>query len=86
MNGEQLARELGEISAAIKHSTDKIDHISERLDNHIQDEEARLKFIENQLSFGRFVFFALKAIGLTFLLILTFKLGDISAVWKTLLK
>jgi glucosamine 6-phosphate synthetase-like amidotransferase/phosphosugar isomerase protein len=86
MNGEQLARELGEINAALKHYSEKMDEIAERLEDHIEEEERRLKSIENQLSFGRFLLFTAKAIGMTLILLLTLKLGDISSVWKALIK
>jgi hypothetical protein len=49
-------------------------------------EESRLKSIEHQLSFGRFLLFTAKAIGMTFILIITLKIGDVAAVWKALLK
>jgi hypothetical protein len=63
-----------------------MDEIAERLEDHIEEEERRLKSIENQLSFGRFLLFTAKAIGMTLILLLTLKLGDISSVWKALIK
>jgi uncharacterized membrane protein YukC len=86
MNGEQLARELGEIGVALKNNTEQIERIAIRLDEHISEENDKLKSIEHQLSFGRFLLFTIKAIGMTIILIVTLKLGDISAVWKALVK
>ena len=84
MNGEQVARELGELNVSFNHLNDKIDSIDSLLTEHMDAEEARLKKIEEQLSFGRFILFAIKAVGMTLVLLLTLKLGDISALWKGL--
>jgi hypothetical protein len=84
MNGEQIARELGEITTAIRHSNEKIDGLSKRLEAHVNAEEDRLKMIEHQLSFGRFILFGIKAIIMTAIFALAFKFGDISHLWKAL--
>ena len=86
MDGEQLARELGEIRSENSFMLKSIQKIDEKLDTHIETEEARLKAIENQLSVGRFLLFTAKAIGATLILLVTFKVGDVGAVWKALIK
>ena len=86
MDGEQLARELGEIRTEGRHMMDAIQDLHQKLDDHITNEEDRLKAIEHQLSFGRFLLFTAKALGMTVILLLTLKVGDVGAVWKALLK
>jgi formate-dependent nitrite reductase cytochrome c552 subunit len=91
MNGEQIARELGEITTAIRHSNEKIDLLAKRLELHIHAEEGRLKEMENaiidvkhQLSFGRFILFSAKAVVLTVIFFLAAKTGDIAQLWKAI--
>jgi hypothetical protein len=86
MDGEQLARELGEIRSENSFMLKSIQKIDEKLDAHVSKEEERLKRIEHQLSFGRFLLFTAKAIGATLILLVTFKVGDVGAVWKALIK
>ena len=86
MNGEQLARELGEIRSENRFMLETIQRLADRLDEHIDTEEMRLKAIEHQLSFGRFLLFTAKALGMTVILLLTLKIGDVGAVWKALIK
>lgn len=86
MNGEELGERFGEIRAGMTHLTEKVSALGDRLESHIEGEERRLKHIEEQLSLGRFIWLMLKAVGLTFALLLTFKVGDIGPLWKALFK
>ena len=97
MNGEDLARELGEIRTELRHLATDISNLSSdnqdalkalnvRLDTHVEREENRLKHIENQLSMARFLWMFLKVLVTTIALLLTFKFGDISGLWKALIK
>ena len=94
MNGEELGERFGDLRAGQRHMTEKIDDIASILKDHIKSEDARfdelenvrLRKIEEQLSLGRFMLLILKAVGLTVVLILTFKFGDVTSLWKAVFK
>jgi hypothetical protein len=86
MDGEQIGERLGQLTASVQHLTDNVSKIDTKLDRHVHSEEDRLKRIEEQLSLGRFMLLAAKAVALTIVAALAFKFGDISALWKSVLK
>jgi len=74
--------QLGRLEALVEAICKKLDSISQRLDQHVEKEEGRLRRIEDQLSIGRFILFMTKAVLLTIVAILTLKFGDIINFWR----
>jgi hypothetical protein len=73
----KVAEQLGGIQSTLSI-------VIAKLDAHIVEEEARLKKIEEHLSFARFIFLFVKALALTVLFVLAFKFGDIKSLWAAL--
>ena len=65
---------------------EKVGDLTTKVEDHIATEAIWRKHIDEQLSLGRFVWLLLKTAGLTLILILTFKFGDISSLWKAMFK
>lgn len=86
MNNDDMHERLGRLTEGMDHVRERVDSISGRLDEHMSSEEARLRNIEHQLSLGRFLLLVAKGILLTIGALLAFKFGDISALWKGLLR
>lgn len=89
MDGEQISADLARLGVKSEHLAAKVsdfgdllDRIDRKLDAHVLAEENRLRNIEHQLSFARTLVFFGKALLVAVLAILTFKVGDISTLWK----
>lgn len=80
----EIAQQLGELRADARAMVLNIKNMDAKLDKHIEDEEGRLKRIEEQLSLTRFIWLVLKAMVLTVAFILAFKFGDIRGLWDHL--
>lgn len=87
--------ELGRLSALVEGLSERLDRMDTGLVGaiqtvrndlvaHTEREEKRLKCIEQQLSLGRFVLLAAKAIVLTIIAMLAFKFGDVRDLWQWL--
>ena len=88
----EVDHELGRLSASVESLSARIERIDvalmdeikgarAELKQHVVDEEKRLKDIENQLSLGRFLLYLGKALLLTVIAVLAFKLGDVKSLW-----
>ena len=79
-----VERELGRLAGEAEEINKRVERIDTKLDKHIEDEDKKLTNIEHQLSLGRFMLLAAKALILTVVAVLAFKFGDIGNLWKTL--
>lgn len=79
-------RDIGRLQGAVEAISKDLNRLHDTLAEHIADEDGKLEHIEQQLSLGRFILLTVKTVGLTVIAVLTFKFGDITALWKTLFK
>ena len=78
MDERLLGERLGQIGESLRHFGHRLDEINNKLTGHIEDEEDRLRRMEEQISVGRYLVMTGKVLGLILLAILTFKFGDIA--------
>ncbi len=79
-----IEHELGRLAGESAAMSKRLERVESKLDRHMEDEDAKLRHIEQQLSLSHFLWLTVKAVVLTIAFMLAFKFGDIANLWKAL--
>lgn len=82
---------LGYLRATVENSAKRIEELADRfsaldekMDQRDEEIKEQIQGLRDELNIYKVVIKVLKALGWTFLAIITLKLGDITQIWKIL--